>query len=72
MAIDAVCPCGVQVEVRDRDWLETKRMNAFLTMAKGSCEEPLLLDIGYCGAPPTDKPIVLIGKTKQLLNFMKL
>uniref|UniRef100_A0A224XM73 Cytosol aminopeptidase n=1 Tax=Panstrongylus lignarius TaxID=156445 RepID=A0A224XM73_9HEMI len=62
MAIDSACPCGVQVDVRDRDWLETKRMNAFLTMAKGSCEEPLLLDIGYCGAPVTDKPVILIGK----------
>ncbi|XP_014240992.1 cytosol aminopeptidase-like [Cimex lectularius] len=61
-ALDLLCACGIQVEVRDRDWLEQKKFNAFLTLAKGSCEEPLLLEIGYCGGQPDDKPIVFIGK----------
>ncbi|XP_014278404.1 cytosol aminopeptidase [Halyomorpha halys] len=60
--IDALCPCGIQVEVRDRDWLEAKKMSALLTMARGSCEEPLMLEMGYCGGKPEDKPIVFVGK----------
>ncbi|KAK9508371.1 hypothetical protein O3M35_005951 [Rhynocoris fuscipes] len=60
-AIDCICPCGAQVEVRDRDWLETKKMNSLLTIAKGSCEEPLLLEVGYCGGQPSDKPFIIIG-----------
>jgi len=61
-AIDTLCACGVQVEVRDKDWIETKKMSAFLAMAKGSCEPPLMLELGYCGSKPDDKPIVMIGK----------
>jgi len=61
-AIDALCPCGVQVEVRDRDWIESKKMSAFLSMSKGSCEPPLFLEVGYCAAKPSDMPVVLTGK----------
>ena len=59
--IDALCPCGVQVDVRDRDWLESHKMSALLTISRGSCEEPLMLEMGYCGAKPEDKPIVFVG-----------
>ncbi|BES99158.1 manganese ion Hypothetical protein [Nesidiocoris tenuis] len=62
IAIDVLCPCGINVEVRDRDWLEMKKFNAFLTIAKGSCEEPALLEISYCGGEAEEKPIVFIGK----------
>ncbi|KAL0269532.1 UNVERIFIED_CONTAM: hypothetical protein PYX00_007233 [Menopon gallinae] len=61
-AVDILCPCGVQIEVRDKDWIETKKMNAFLAVAKGSCEPPVFLELGYCGGSPEEKPIVLIGK----------
>ncbi|BET01937.1 manganese ion Hypothetical protein [Nesidiocoris tenuis] len=62
VALDTLCPCGVSVEVREKDWLESKKFNAFLSMAKGSCEEPLMLELGYCGSTPDDKPIVFVGK----------
>jgi aminopeptidase len=61
-AIDILCPCGVQVSVRDKDWIETKKMNAFLTVAKGSCETPLFLEMGYCAGNTEDKPVVLTGQ----------
>ncbi|XP_073999859.1 cytosol aminopeptidase-like [Rhodnius prolixus] len=61
-AVDLLCPCGVSVEVRDKDWIEEKRMNPFLTVAKGSCEPPLFLEVGYCGGPIEGQPIVLVGK----------
>uniref|UniRef100_A0A224XEU8 Cytosol aminopeptidase n=1 Tax=Panstrongylus lignarius TaxID=156445 RepID=A0A224XEU8_9HEMI len=61
-AVETLCPCGVAVDVRDRDWIETKKMHPFLTLAKGSCEAPLFLEVGYCGGPPDAQPIVFTGK----------
>uniref|UniRef100_A0A0A9VNX2 Cytosol aminopeptidase n=1 Tax=Lygus hesperus TaxID=30085 RepID=A0A0A9VNX2_LYGHE len=61
-AMDTLCPCGVTVEVREKDWLESKKFNAFLSMAKGSCEEPLMVELSYCGSTPDDKPITFVGK----------
>ncbi|KAK9509566.1 hypothetical protein O3M35_006854 [Rhynocoris fuscipes] len=61
-AVDCLCPCGIQVEVRDRDWIESKRMYPFLAIAKGSCEPPLFLEIGYCGAGELEPPVILTGK----------
>lgn len=60
--IEKLCPCGIQVEVHDRVWIESKNMFALLNLASGSCEEPLVLEVNYCGANPNDKPIALIGK----------
>lgn len=60
--VDALCPCGVTVEVRTMDWIEMQRMHAFLMIAKGSCEPPVLLEITYCGTAPEDKPILFVGK----------
>ncbi|XP_066906539.1 cytosol aminopeptidase isoform X2 [Halyomorpha halys] len=62
VAIDVLCPCGIQIEVRDRDWIENKKMFAFLSISKGSCEHPLFLEIAYCGTQVDDKPVVFIGK----------
>ncbi|XP_067001041.1 cytosol aminopeptidase-like [Anabrus simplex] len=61
-AVDALCPCGVTVEIRNRDWIESKRMHALLAVARGSCEPPVFLELGYCGGPQEEKPIVLVGK----------
>ncbi|XP_002015961.2 cytosol aminopeptidase [Drosophila persimilis] len=60
--VDALCPCGVTVEVRSINWIEEKNLGSFLTIAKGSCEPPLLLEISYCGTAPEDKPVLLVGK----------
>lgn len=61
-ALEILCPCGVHVDIRDREWLEEKKFLAFLTMAKGSCEPPLFLELSYCGGGEGDKPVVLTGK----------
>lgn len=60
--VDALCPCGITVEVRTMDWIEMQRMHAFLMIAKGSCEPPVLLEVSYCGTNPDDKPILFVGK----------
>lgn len=71
-AIDILCPCGIQIEVRDKDWLETKKMNAFLSVARGSCEPPVFLELGYCGGSVDEKPIVLIGtRDSNIMSFLK-
>lgn len=60
--VDALCPCGVSVEIRSMDWIEENRLNSFLMIAKGSCEPPVVLEVSYCGTAPEDKPILLLGK----------
>ncbi|KAM7349252.1 cytosol aminopeptidase-like [Cochliomyia hominivorax] len=60
--VDALCPCGVTVDIRTMEWIEQQHLNSFLTIAKGSCEPPVLLEISYCGTSPEDKPILLVGK----------
>lgn len=60
--VDALCPCGVTVEIRTMEWIEQQHLNSFLTVAKGSCEPPVLLEISYCGTTPEDKPVLLLGK----------
>ncbi|XP_014278784.1 cytosol aminopeptidase isoform X2 [Halyomorpha halys] len=61
-AIDILCPCGVHVEVRDKDWLTDKNMTAFLAMSRSSCNPAMLLECSYCGGGETDKPVILTGK----------
>ncbi|KAH8379607.1 hypothetical protein KR009_006041, partial [Drosophila setifemur] len=60
--VDALCPCGITVEVRTMEWIEQQRLNSFLMIAKGSCEPPVLMEISYCGTNPEDKPILFVGK----------
>lgn len=60
--VNELCPCGLKVEVHDRDWIESKKMNAFLHVARGSCEPPVFLEISYCGGPSDQKPVLLVGK----------
>ncbi|EDW80059.1 uncharacterized protein Dwil_GK24050 [Drosophila willistoni] len=61
-AVDALCPCGITVEVRTMEWIEQQHLNSFLMIAKGSCEPPVLLEVAYCGTAPEDKPILLVGQ----------
>ncbi|XP_065156242.1 cytosol aminopeptidase-like [Atheta coriaria] len=60
--VNELCPCGIRVEVHDRDWIEHAKMNAFMAVARGSCEPPVLLEISYCGGPQDMKPILMVGK----------
>ncbi|XP_017778838.1 PREDICTED: cytosol aminopeptidase-like [Nicrophorus vespilloides] len=60
--VNELCPCGIKVEVHDRDWIEHTKMNAFMAVARGSCEPPILLTMSYCGGPQDLKPILIVGK----------
>ncbi|EDV55747.1 cytosol aminopeptidase [Drosophila erecta] len=60
--VDALCPCGVSVEVRSMDWIEMQNLNSFLMVAKGSCEPPIILEVSYCGTSPEERPILMLGK----------
>lgn len=54
---------------REKAWIEKMKMGAFLSVAKGSCELPYLLEIKYFGASSKDDPpLVLVGKGKMLGN----
>ncbi|XP_050094173.1 cytosol aminopeptidase-like [Anopheles aquasalis] len=61
-AVDALCPCGVNIEVRNKDWAEAKNMSCFLSVARSSCEPPIFLEISYCGDDKAGRPIMLAGK----------
>lgn len=61
MALDVLCPCGIGVEARNIDWIESQKMGTFLAVAKSSCEQPMFLEINYCGDEKDDKPILLAG-----------
>lgn len=52
---------NVKVIVRDQKWAEDKKMNSFLSVAKGSAEPPKFLEIHYNNKPDS-KPFVLVGK----------
>jgi leucyl aminopeptidase len=69
LAIEKLCPCGVEVEARCREWIESHRLNAFLQMAKGSCELPILLELRYCGNSRDIKPVTFVGKSNFLFFF---
>lgn len=59
--VDALCPCGVNVEVRNIEWIEAQDLNTFLSVAKSSCEPPVFLEINYCGDDKGSAPILLVG-----------
>lgn len=61
-AVDLLCPCNVNVEVRNVDWIESQKMSSLLTVAYSSCEKPYFLELNYCGNPVGDQPILLVGK----------
>ncbi|XP_050527996.1 cytosol aminopeptidase-like [Daktulosphaira vitifoliae] len=60
-AMDVLCKCNINVEVRDVEWIEDKKLNSFLNVAKGSRRTPMMLELSYCGGVPDAKPTVLIG-----------
>lgn len=50
-AKENLVPLGVKVEARDRKWAESMKMGSFLSVARGSNEPPVFLEISYCGGP---------------------
>uniref|UniRef100_A0A182JK17 Cytosol aminopeptidase n=1 Tax=Anopheles atroparvus TaxID=41427 RepID=A0A182JK17_ANOAO len=60
--VQILCNSGVNVEVKVRGWAENQEMTSFLTVAKGSCEPPIFLELSYYGTNTKERPIVLIGQ----------
>ncbi|PIK33182.1 putative cytosol aminopeptidase-like [Apostichopus japonicus] len=55
-------PSKLTVRAHQQDWIERHEMGAFLSVAKGSSEPPLFLEVSYKGGASSEKPIVLVGK----------
>uniref|UniRef100_A0A8B9LZU2 Cytosol aminopeptidase n=1 Tax=Accipiter nisus TaxID=211598 RepID=A0A8B9LZU2_9AVES len=54
---------NVKVHIRPESWIATQQMGAFLSVAKGSAEPPIFLEIHYLGGANTnDSPLVFVGK----------
>ncbi|EEB18340.1 Cytosol aminopeptidase, putative [Pediculus humanus corporis] len=53
---------SVNVTVHDKKWIESQKMNTFLSVSKGSGEPPTFLEIKYTGKSAESSPIVLVGK----------
>jgi leucyl aminopeptidase len=53
---------GVKVIVRDKSWAESKKMGSFLSVARGSIEPPVFLELHYSAASNKGKPIAFVGK----------
>ncbi|GFY67644.1 cytosol aminopeptidase [Trichonephila inaurata madagascariensis] len=53
---------GVKLEVREKEWIESKKMGSFLSVSRGSEEDPKFLEFHYNGAPNVDKCIAFVGK----------
>nr|XP_014121074.1 cytosol aminopeptidase [Zonotrichia albicollis] len=54
---------NVKVHIRPESWITTQEMGAFLSVAKGSAEPPIFLEIHYLGsANKDDSPLVFVGK----------
>jgi aminopeptidase len=60
---DITAETDLTITTRDEKWIRGKKMGAFLSVAKGSAEEPKLLEITYCGPRAKQAPLlVLVGK----------
>ncbi|KAF6130671.1 leucine aminopeptidase 3 [Phyllostomus discolor] len=52
-----------EVHIRPKSWIEEQEMGSFLSVAKGSDEPPVFLEIHYRGSPDaSDAPLVFVGK----------
>ncbi|CAL1300252.1 unnamed protein product [Larinioides sclopetarius] len=53
---------NVKLVVREKEWIESMKMGSFLSVTRGSEEEPKFLELHYDGAPNTKKCIAFVGK----------
>lgn len=50
------------ITIRDKKWVESEKMGAFLAVAQGSDEPLHFLEIDYQGEDPSSPPLALVGK----------
>ncbi|XP_046512646.1 cytosol aminopeptidase [Equus quagga] len=52
-----------EVHIRPKSWIEEQEMGSFLSVATGSDEPPVFLEIHYRGSPDaSEPPLVFVGK----------
>uniref|UniRef100_A0A2K6V670 Cytosol aminopeptidase n=1 Tax=Saimiri boliviensis boliviensis TaxID=39432 RepID=A0A2K6V670_SAIBB len=52
-----------EVHIRSKPWIEEQAMGSFLSVAKGSDEPPVFLEIHYKGSPNANEPpLAFVGK----------
>lgn len=56
-----LCPLGVKISAHDVDWIRTQRMEAFLAVARGSCEDPYFIEATWEGPDSKNRPPVLLA-----------
>uniref|UniRef100_T1IIZ4 Cytosol aminopeptidase n=1 Tax=Strigamia maritima TaxID=126957 RepID=T1IIZ4_STRMM len=61
IALETV-PQSVEIKTRGKQWIVDQKMGAFLSVAKGSQEPPIFLEMSYNGTNSHDPPVVLVGK----------
>ncbi|KAG4074890.1 hypothetical protein HA402_009315 [Bradysia odoriphaga] len=59
---EKMIPLGVAVDAHNREWAEQQGMGAYVSVARGSAEPPIFLEITYNGSSGDQKPICLVGK----------
>ena len=52
----------MKVEAHDKAWAENMKMGSFLSVAQGSDQPPVFLELTYNGGKAGDKPIALVGQ----------
>ncbi|XP_050528131.1 cytosol aminopeptidase-like [Daktulosphaira vitifoliae] len=60
-AVKLLSNLGVDLQVRGKRYIKTRKMNALLAVSKGSCEEPQFLEATYEGCDLNADPIVLVA-----------
>lgn len=55
-------PLGVEVRAREKAWAAEMGMGAFLSVAAGSHQPPMFLEMAYNGGPKDQPPVVMVGK----------
>lgn len=55
---------SIKMLVRDKQWIEQQRMGSFLSVSKGSDQDPFLLEIEYTGntSVKASSSVALVGK----------
>lgn len=57
-----------EVVAHDKDWAKEQGMGSFLSVAQGSIQPPVFLEITYNGKKDDSQPICLVGKGIHLLT----
>ena len=61
-AVDRLTPVGVDVKVLGKKEIQELKMEAFLSVARGSSKEPKFIVMTYKGNPDSQEKLALVGK----------